>query len=194
MRFKYDGEGLLVEQIKPKGGPSGSSFKTSYEYNDQGSLTQVTDAAGKTWVYGYDNDQRLTSVTDPLTHAVSYVYDSLHRLKQLVQPGNLITAFDYDENSNQTQVTDALGQKTQTAYDPLDRPQSIDYTLGPNILPVNGPRHRAFGYDPEGNLTSANETSATNGTAVARSYARTYDARGRLQTASDPMGHMVQYG
>jgi RHS repeat-associated protein len=193
-RFKFDGEGLLVEQIKPKGGPTGSSFKTSYEYNKQGSLTQVTDAAGKTWQYGYDNDQKLTSVTDPLTHTVSYVYDSLHRLKQLVQPGNVITAFDYDANNNQTLVADALGQKTQTVYDLLDRPQSVDYSLGPNILPVNGPRHRAFGYDPEGNLTSASEISATNGSVVQRSYARTYDARGRLQTASDPMGHMVQYG
>jgi YD repeat-containing protein len=97
-RFRFDGEGLLVEQIRPKGGADGSSFKTGYEYNALRSLTQVTDANGKVWVYGYNDDQTLASLKDPVQHTTSYIYDSLHRLKQVVQPGNLITGFNYDEN------------------------------------------------------------------------------------------------
>jgi len=87
-----------VEQIRPKGGADGSSFKTGYEYNALRSLTQVTDANGKVWVYGYNDDQTLASLKDPVQHTTSYIYDSLHRLKQVVQPGNLITGFNYDEN------------------------------------------------------------------------------------------------
>src|SRR5882724_2621933 len=54
-----------------------------------------------------------------------------------------------------------------------------------------GPQGYSYGYDPENNLTTVGETSNPEG---ARSYARTYDARNRLKTATDPFGHTVTYG
>ncbi|MGH9821766.1 MAG: RHS repeat domain-containing protein, partial [Blastocatellia bacterium] len=60
-----------------------------------------------------------------------------------------------------------------------------------------------FGYDPDGNLTSVAEQVTTGPGytvpgAVAtgsftRNYVRTYDARNRLATATDPNGHGVAY-
>jgi RHS repeat-associated protein len=191
--YKYDGEGLLLEQVEPKGA-TGSGFKTLYQYNALRSLRELRDAKGGVWSYGYDNAQNMTSMVDALSRLTSYEYDSLNRLTKVTQPDNLITQYEYDANNNRTAVIDAKGQRTTVAYDELDRAQQVEYLASGGGLASQGPRRHQFGYDPEGNLTSVEETNALNGIASTRQYSRTYDARDRLVTATDANGKVVQYG
>ncbi|MBC8029832.1 MAG: Ig-like domain-containing protein [Pyrinomonadaceae bacterium] len=184
--FVYDGEGLLTERTDPKG----AAYKTSYTYNGLGSLKSVRDASGGAWSFAYDPAQNLKSVKDALDRTVSYEYDVLDRLVTVTQPQTLVTTYGYDANSNRTSVTDAKGQTSAITYDALDRPVNLAYgnTNGP------GPRSYAYDYDPEGNLTSVNESAILNGaTPISRSYARTYDERSRVKTTTNPFGHRVSF-
>lgn len=184
--FKYDGGGLLLEQTEPKG----AQYKTTYLYNALGSLKRVTDAKGGEWNFAYDGAQNLRSIEDARDHIVRYDYDSLNRLKVVTQPQDLVTSYDYDDNSNRTQITDARGKLTTIGYDALDRMQTVAYDPGIIV----GPRHFDYAYDPEGNLTGVNETTFLGGAnPVTRSYARTYDERDRLATATDPYNHKVTF-
>jgi RHS repeat-associated protein len=193
-RLKYDGEGLLRESIEPKGDPSGLSFKTSYQYNALRSLKEVRDARGGVWTYGYDDGQNLTSIVDAMSRVTSYEYDALDRVRKVTQPGTVQTLYDYDDNSNRTRVVDPLGQQTMVAYDDLDRVRQVDYVGQNNLPPARGPQRQVFGYDPEGNLTSVEERTVLNGSLALRNYARTYDARDRLLSATDANNKTVQYG
>lgn len=190
--FVYDGEGLLREKYEPKG----NDYKTLYEYNALGSLTKVTDAKNGIWLFDYNLDQTLKSATDALSHVVTYEYDTMKRLKSAAQhnaggnsPPTLVSTFDYDENGNRKLVIDPKGQRADITYDKLDRQQTI---LRSGYV-GEGPQLQTFGYDAEGNLSSVDETMLGGGNPVTRRYARTYDARNRLKTATDPYGHKVAY-
>lgn len=183
-QYRFDGEGLLLEQTDPK------SHKSSYSYNALGSLVGVTDAKSGAWAFEYNGDQTLKSVRDALGRTVSYSYDTVKRLKSVAQPGGVTTSYDYDENGNRTSITDPKGQTTAVTYDALDRAKTIQYgnTQGA------GPRNYDYGYDPEGNITSVSETASdAAGASQTRTYARSYDSRDRLESATDPFGHRVAY-
>jgi RHS repeat-associated protein len=190
--FKFDAEGLLLEKDDPKG----NTYQTTYEYNALRSLTRVTDAKGGQWVYDYYPDQTLKTMTDAMHRVVSYEYDQLKRLKTSTQqntsgtsPPSLVARFDYDENGNRQLVVDPKGQQTAVSYDRMDRQRSVTYS---NFTGTS-PQQHTFGYDPEGNLTSVDETVSTGSGPVSRRYERTYDARNRLDTATDPYGHKIDY-
>ncbi|HVF51414.1 MAG TPA: Ig-like domain-containing protein [Pyrinomonadaceae bacterium] len=186
--YKYDGEGLLLRKTDPKGG----RYATNYEYNAFGSLTKVTDAAQGIWQYEYYPDQTVKSVKDPLGHTVEYDYDALKRLTSVTQQASasLVTAYGYDANGNRTSIVDPKNQRTNIEYDALDRAKSIQYASATGA----GPRQQNLEYDPEGNLTALNETTHNGLDIVSRSYARTYDARNRLASATDPYNRRVSYG
>ncbi len=56
--------------------------------------------------------------------------DVLNRLTKVTQPNTLVTQYEYDQNSNRTAVIDAKGQRTQRAYDELDRLHASSYEDG----------------------------------------------------------------
>jgi RHS repeat-associated protein len=180
--LRYDGEGLLLEKTDPKG----AAYKMSYEYNALRSLTKVTDARSGVWLYGYDGAQNLKSAKDALNHTVAYDYDSLNRLRQVTQPQSLMTTYGYDADNNRNSITDPKGQLTTIAYDELDRPQTLSYgnTSGA------GPKGYSYGYDPENNLTSVAEQTGPTQT---RNYSRSFDARNRIKTTTDPYGRTVSF-
>ncbi len=181
-QFRYDGEGLLLEKTDPKG----ATYKTIYDYNALRSLKQVRDAAGGIWQFEYDRVQNLRSVKDALNRTVGYDYDVLNRLRQVNQPQSVITIFGYDANSNRNSVTDPKGVITTITFDQLDRPSNIAYT---NTLDAK-PAGYDFGYDPENNLTSVAERVTPSTT---RNYSRSYDARNRVLSTTDPFNRTVAF-
>ncbi|MEW6207471.1 MAG: hypothetical protein AB1631_03835 [Acidobacteriota bacterium] len=190
--LEFDGEGLMVRRVEPKRSEE-EDFTTSYEYNGLGSLTRVVDAKQKEWVYEYDPAQNLTLMKDAKLRETRYEYDALDRLKRVIQPLNTISEYEYDENSNRVKVTDPLRQTTLFVYDELDRVRRADYFTANEGIPTQGPRRHSFSYDPEGNLTSVEETTAFNNSPVTRSYARTYDSRNRLESETDAFSRTLRY-
>ncbi|HWW76725.1 MAG TPA: hypothetical protein VNZ44_15110, partial [Pyrinomonadaceae bacterium] len=128
---RMDALGRLVELIEPKPGGSGSVFeagslKTSYDYDVQGRLTQVSQDA-QTRSFRYDTlgrltHQKLAEQSATLDAAGAYVGAG----------GAWSSVFGYDGRSNVIWAVDARGVKTLFDYggDPLNRLQSVSYVVG----------------------------------------------------------------
>jgi RHS repeat-associated protein len=134
--------------------------------------------------YGYDGNDNLTSIIDPLGHLRSFTYDALDRLTSAsaaLDPygyETLTTTFGYDAVGNRTSVTDPLGRVTAYAYDARDRLTGVTLPdpdgAGPQAAPVLG-----FGYDAVGNRTSVTDP-------LGRVTAYAHDGSDRLTTATAP--------
>ena len=132
----------------------------NYTYDDDSSLTQVSDPTG-TYQFTFDNMGRLTNTTtsyaflsgrnfttsyaydaasnrtgftDPENRATGYIYDTLNRLQTRTPPaafsGTGNFGFSYDALSRRIQMTRPNGLKSVYAYDNLSRPQNVLHQSG----------------------------------------------------------------
>jgi RHS repeat-associated protein len=194
--YRYDARDRLIEaKISEVGG---AVEVTGFRYNAVGLLERLTPPDGSALVFGYDDAQRLTSVTDALGNRVAYVlnaagdqvredtfdpsnsltqtahnvFDDLGRLRQAygADPASART-FGYDENGNETSALSPLhSNATESGYDPLDR-------LISTLDPLRG--EIAYRYDAQDNLRQVIDP---------RGLATKYDFNGRneLTTLTSP--------
>ena len=139
---------------------------------------QLNRLAGKSYPdtttvnYTYDNDSRLTQVSDP-TGTYQFTFDNMGRLTgtttsyAFLTGRNFTTGYGYDAASNRTSFTDPESGSTAYLYDTLNRLQ----TLTPPAAISGG--SFGFGYD-----VLSRRTSLTQPNAVNTSY--TYDNLSRL--------------
>lgn len=121
---------------------------TQYQYDPNGNLTQITDAAGHSTQqqydsldrlirstdalagqtdYDYDALGRLVQVTDANNHSTVYSYNGLGDLTQLDSPNTGISQYSYDSAGNLSQKTDTGNTTATYQYDALNRLLGIDY-------------------------------------------------------------------
>ena len=110
-----------------------SNVATAYVYDVSGNLTTMTDGRGNGQAYAFDAAGRMTSRTDGLGHALTWTYDVRdNRLTQVNRVGSPAVAVTW-------------------TYDNADR-MHTRVADGATIT---------YGYDAEGNLTSAQGTAGT---------------------------------
>jgi RHS repeat-associated protein len=119
---------------------------TSYGDPQEGRLTQVYDAAGGLWTYGYSTAGSLTSVIAPLAAGNrSYSYDSRQFLvSETTGESGTIT---YGRNAIGQMTSRSDGRPVTVGYgheDPLSRLRTVDYADGLNDVSMN--------YDRSNNL------------------------------------------
>ena len=191
--FAYDGEDHRISETDP-----GLPAKT-WTYDGAGNQTRVTDENGHHVDYGYDNNERLSTVTaadstsvtrydydnagnlyhrtDSNNHITTYGYDSANRLTSVSLPPittpsayTPVWTYGYDANGNRTTVLDPNGATATTTYDELNRPTQISYSGGATTPTVG------YSYDAD-----SNRTQLTDGDGTA-TY--TYDNDNRLTGVS----------
>jgi YD repeat-containing protein len=166
-RYTYNGFGQLLTATGPR---TNIVDKTTYEYDAQGNLVKITNAAGHvTTLSNYDANGRVGRMTDPnglitdlaysprgwLTsmtvgsETVIYEYDGIGQLLKAIAPDGSYLSYTYDDAHRLTNIVDNTGNR-------------IDYTLD-----VMGNRIKEEIKDQTGILT--------------RQITRTYDALNRLQ-------------
>ncbi len=105
--FSYDEMGLLNTSSDPLGrlttfnrNASGNisgiivndvSMSITYERNEFGQLTSITDPNGNDWERAYDSGGRLISSTDPLSRSQTISYDGRNRISEISYPEGLGT-------------------------------------------------------------------------------------------------------
>ncbi|MFF4219382.1 FG-GAP-like repeat-containing protein [Streptomyces nondiastaticus] len=146
--------------------PASAGYTESWTYDGAGNVTSHTDGRGKTSTYTYTSDNQLATSTDPAGGTVTYTYAPLGSLASVRTPRGKTVTYDHDAAGNRTAVTTPLGEKTTFRYDAAGR--ITEKT------------------DPRGNAQGANPADFTT------TY--TYDGRGLLRTAKDPLGHTTVYG
>ncbi|MEV4764361.1 DNRLRE domain-containing protein [Micromonospora chokoriensis] len=171
-------------------------------------LTEKTSPEGRKWIFSYEADGDLASVTDPMgtstatagDYTTYYTYDASGQLdtakdangnstkysrydangypQTITDALTRATTFVYDVRGQVTQVTDALGKNTTQAYDTFGRP-----------LDSRTPKDQAAGvyitnpaptYDANDNVT---QSTAPNG-AVSTAF---YDAADQLTWTKAPV-------
>ncbi len=178
----YDALGRVTSKVD-RGGT-----ETQQGYDIIGNLTSVTNVqAAETWVYAYDDQNNLTTITDPQGHSRTFAFDAQGRetsrqfhigpaqTRGYDSRGNLTsrsmydsalgtTTFDYDLQNRLTQRNQADGNKVSMSYWPNGQRASATDVRGGQTL---------YYYDAQDRLTYYEQPSG-------RSLAYGYDAAGNL--------------
>lgn len=194
----------LGRQItKTEDADTSSPRTTTYTVNAAGQQTSMTDEANKTTTTSYDALGRVTSVTNPDNSVDTTTYDAQgEKLTQSNSAGSTIDSYDalgrmsaeqrkngsgvlqgtvaytYDADGNVLQKVTTLADGSQvtsiSAYDPLDRQETMD----------DG--SRTYTYDPAGNVTHMQVLTPSNDYSVQTDS--TYDGANRLSSLTDKVG------
>lgn len=150
LNYTYDSMGRIT-RVK-----SSEGQEKSYTYDALGNVTAMTDALGNETRYAYTLSGKLKAVTDALGNSTEYAYDAGDRLIHVIQHGQEGEAdrtteyernafgqvecvrdasggeefYRYDALGRMREKTDREGLRTQYAYTPDGRPQSILYGDG----------------------------------------------------------------
>jgi YD repeat-containing protein len=176
LTFLYNASGQCTTITDTQG------HQTTFTYAS-GKITQMTDAAGRTYGYAYDASGRLATYTDPAQEATQYGYDSSNRLTQVTDPLGHITKIAYDSSSRVASLTYVTDPTSSAGY-------TTSFTYGSASTTVTDPNNHATKYvyngrglvtsttDPEGNTTSTiwssdnqvTTTTAPSGATVTQTY------------------------
>jgi YD repeat-containing protein len=194
---------------------------SSYQYDDNGYLTRITDKSGFVTDYEWEPTLRnLTKKTDAFGRVWSYEWCYRGNLMKEIDPAGNETTYTYDAHNNRTSKTDALGHVTRYVYDPTGNylTQTIDamggissftYDLQGNMISSTDQLGRVtiYEYDlidrlvkstfPDGRFTQINYDVAGNIASrvdnLGRVTAYTYDANGKLLTTTRPDGTVLAH-
>jgi RHS repeat-associated protein len=176
--------------------------------NDQGKVASVSDATGKISTYGYDPFGNLIEIIDPLGNVATYSYDTRGRKVAMSDPDMGAWTYGYDTLNEPVSQTDAKGQATTFQYDNLGRlTQRVEtdmtcvWTYDTASMGIGKLASAAItsgpspGYQRSYTYDSLGRPSQVTITVDGASYAigTTYDANGRLSTASYPSGLAVTH-
>jgi RHS repeat-associated protein len=129
--FQYDPKTGMPLQIRDaeafKGGYAGTrlEYRTALD-GHVADLTAKTTPEGRKWVFGYDNNGNLISVTDPKgsgdptkgDFTSRYVYDGFGQLSTVTDANGHSTKYgDYDASGYPRSTTDPFGCRSVVAYD-----------------------------------------------------------------------------
>jgi RHS repeat-associated protein len=171
----------------------------NYEYDNQGRLTKITDALGNSTSFTYPAiGQVPETVTDALSRTTTFTQNTVGDVTEVIDPAGKVWQFTYDTAGRLLTLTDPNQHTTTFAYGKDGRLESITDALG---------RTTQFSYDAAGRLSS---TRAPDGTTEYLAYdaldrvisvenalgqftPSTYDAVGDLLTLSDPKGNTTTF-
>lgn len=149
--FDYEKTGKLLWVKNP------SSGKTDYLYYENGDLKQVTESDRKYIYYEYDYLKNRTKMIDHYGQVLTYGYDNRNRLKTVSIGTILAATYDYYLNGILKSITYAGG--TNEEYSAYDGSKNLK-TLINKKADGNLINKYEYTYDGVGNQKTKNENSA----------------------------------
>src|SRR5262249_2522221 len=195
--------------ITPNGVLHSSGKSLVFHRDLQGRITSITDPAGKSFLYAYDQETGdLQSATDrvgnpnfygylagSIAHLLTTISDNAHvdrlltisydsttgQLQQTADGFQQAIVFNIQQATNQEKITDRNGNATTYFFDDDGNVTAI----------VDALLHRTdFTYDPAGNKLSETRTDDA-GRTLTTTF--TYDDHSNLLSETDPLNHSTQY-
>jgi fibro-slime domain-containing protein/RHS repeat-associated protein len=172
---------------------SSTGVKVTFERDNQGRITSVTDPLGQKVVYAYDAKGDLIGVTDRDNNTTQFVYNATrsHYLDKIVDPlGREAVKTEYDEQGRLKKTANSSGNGVEFVYDPNNSIEVVKDALG---------NPTTYEYDTRGNVVRAVDamggttlmeyddenrvTKSTDANNLVTKY--TYDSRGNLTSRSE---------
>ena len=187
--YTYDGAGKLLTTVlvSPTGNitkantysktgnltqQSEQGAQISYQYDNLGRLTNVTDPDGITKVYTYNLNDQPTSFQLKQNSVeklnLAYTYDALDRLSTVKEGATQIAGYSYDQNGNQTNQTFNNGTSSNYTYNKANQILTLSNQKGAAIL--SGYAYQYY--------TDGNAYKITDNDNIVTTYL--YDGMGRL--------------
>jgi len=163
MNYTYDGANRLTMKSESI---AGRSYSTTYEYNGNDNITDITYPSGRPIEYGYNSDNQVTSVTGfggsvtsviyntaglPTSFALSnginntISYNSRNLTTGIIAGGAVNVGYTYDSRGNTKTMSNNIDSSKSQAYgyDALSRLTEFSGAWGSG----------SYRYDPVGNRT-----------------------------------------
>lgn len=106
-KLLYDANGNVIKQIDANGYASGltdnTRYGTTYTYNEENLVEQITTPEGNTTTYTYTARGDVRSVTDGTGGVTSYIYYT-DEVTHVIDPLGNMTQYSYDLAGNRTWV------------------------------------------------------------------------------------------
>ena len=115
----------------------------SFNYDDNGNLTIITDPLGNSMTYVYDDSQRVSHVTYG-DYSFELTYDDFGNIATVTQNGHT-TSYEYNASGWLTSLTDANGNQAKMTYDGNDKLTEAIFADGSK---------QTWGYDSVGDVVS----------------------------------------
>lgn len=152
--------------------------KTVFSYDDQSRITGITNPAGDEAAWTFDDTGNVTKHTDEAGRTWKYAYDEDGNLTKETDPAGFVTKYTYTVGGDVETVTDLDGDRTETSV-------YNEQGLVTEVVQGDGTTVR-FEYNTAGDLTRSTLPSG-----VATTYA--YDARGNMVSSTDALGRVTAY-
>jgi len=172
--WHYDALNRIDQIDYPAAGGTPANSVT-FVYDNVGNRISMTDTTGVT-NFGYDELNRLTSLTNPRNQTVSYLYDPAGNRTRITYPDNSQVNYTYDAANRLLSVIDALGT-TIYEYNQRGQRNAVYFSNGVNTR---------YYYDDGGRLTDILTNSPLSGTLLSVSYV--LDAAGNRTQMVDNEG------
>ena len=150
------------------------SHTTSYGYDADGNLANVTTPLGNETQWGHDGLGVMTSREDALGRTTGYTLDAWERVTTATYPDSTTKTVSYDANSNVTGFIDATGTTTRS-YDSDNRLLS-ESKGGATVV--------SYTYDAAGKKGLLSTTTDANGRVITDAYT----SRSQLYTVAETAG------
>ena len=174
----------------------------TFAYNNQGRITNITDFFGQDTTYTYDGTgERLLSVTDA-SGTISYTYETggakANAIKSISFPDGTQTFFEYDEQGRVTkQSLNGDLESVTYGYDSAGGVTVTDAQGNVAKLLQNASGQVSRIEDSLGRVTEFRYDKTGNLTRIVAPENNlssfNYDSRGNLLSATDPLGQRVEF-
>ena len=102
-------------------------------------LVEMVDTEGQKLSFGYDDNARLTTITDAQGKVTRLEYDQVGHIERAIDPHGREASFAYDVNGNMVEVVDIEGNAFQYTYDADIRITQLNTAQGPWQFNHEGP-------------------------------------------------------
>lgn len=111
LSFAYDQSGRLTSTSDALGN------QTTYSYNEQNQISQITNPLGGIDQFNYDNSGNLISWKNPAGNTTTYQYDTFHRINKVIESGTISLELTYNNNDRIITSKNEAGQQISLIYD-----------------------------------------------------------------------------
>lgn len=162
------------------------------EYDDQGRLVKLVDAAGKPVEMTHDVDNSIEIIKDPLGNITRFKYDERGNVIEEENTLGALVKRTYDLNNFMTSETDALGNTTSFTYNP-------DGNVLTRTDPLGNVTHNTYVSIFSGTLAGRIQNPrpltllATTTDPLGQTTSNQYDGSGNLTSTTDSAGNITRY-